>query len=294
MGGLVFSFNGVISTVVLDHITPFRLAQVRSIGAFFILLAIALFIDRESLRAPKKLVPKLAAYGIIGFAAVQAGYFLGIQRGVPLSLVLIIEFTAPIWIALWIKYVRKIYVPASMWGAIALSLLGLILLAQVWNGLSFDLLGLLGALLSAFALTAYFLIGKSFGTSRTALSLTVWGLGMASIAWSSSMPLWNFPFEVFTIDMDLMGVFAGSTLPGWMLILWIIVMGTIVPYLFVISGLRLLSASTSSVIGMLEPVFAGIFAWMWLQQSWNGIQLTGAAVVLVGIYIADRARSVSA
>ena len=294
MGGLIFSFNGVISTVVLDHITPFRLAQVRSIGAFFILLAIALFIDRDSLRAPKKLIPKLAAYGIIGFAAVQAGYFLGIQRGVPLSLVLIIEFTAPIWIALWIKYVRKMYVPASMWGAIALSLLGLILLAQVWNGLSFDLLGLLGALLSAFALTAYFLIGKSFGTSRSAMSLTVWGLGMASLAWSSSMPLWNFPFEVFTIDMDLMGVFAGNTLPGWMLILWIIVMGTIVPYMFVISGLRLLSASTASVFGMMEPVFAGIFAWMWLQQSWNGIQLIGAAIVLIGIYIADRAKSIAA
>ena len=291
MGGLIFSFNGVISTVVLDHITPFRLAQVRSIGAFFILLAIALFIDRESLRAPKKLIPKLAAYGIIGFAAVQAGYFLGIQRGVPLSLVLIIEFTAPIWIALWIKYVRKMFVPGSMWVAIALSLLGLVLLAQVWNGLSFDLIGLLGALFSAFALTAYFLIGKSFGTSRSALSLTVWGLGMATLAWSSSMPVWQFPFEVFTIDMDLQGVFAGNTLPGWVLILWIILMGTIVPYLFVISGLRLLSASTSSVIGMMEPVFAGIFAWIWLEQSWNGIQLIGAVVVLVGIYIADRARS---
>jgi drug/metabolite transporter (DMT)-like permease len=293
MGGLVFSFNGVISTIVLDHISPFRLAQVRSIGAFFILLAIALFIDRDSLRAPKQLIPKLAAYGIIGFAAVQAGYFLGIQRGVPLSLVLIIEFTAPILITLWIKYVRKMYVPGSMWGAIALSLLGLILLAQVWNGLSFDLIGLLGALLSAFALTAYFLIGKSFGTSRSALSLTVWGLGMATLAWSSSMPVWQFPFEVFTIDMDLQGVFAGSTLPGWVLILWIILMGTIVPYLFVISGLRLLSASTSSVIGMMEPVFAGVFAWLWLEQNWNGIQLLGAAVVLVGIYIADRARSVA-
>jgi drug/metabolite transporter (DMT)-like permease len=291
MGSLVFAFNGVISTVVLEHISPFRLAQVRSIGAFVILLTITLIIDRESLKTPKKLIPRLAAYGIIGFAAVQAGYFLGIQRGVPLSLVLIIEFTAPIWIALWIKYVRKMYVPTSMWGAIALSLLGLILLAQVWNGLSFDLIGLLGALFSAFALTAYFLIGKSFGTSRTALSLTVWGLGMASLAWISSMPVWEFPFEVFTIDMDLNGVFAGNTLPGWVLISWIIVMGTIVPYLFVIGGLRLLSASTSSVIGMLEPVLAGIFAWIWLQQSWNGIQLFGAAVVLVGVYIADRARS---
>ena len=293
MGALVFAFNGVISTVVLEHISPFRLAQVRSIGAFVILLAITLIIARPSLRASKKQLPMLAAYGIIGFAAVQAGYFLGIQRGVPLSLVLIIEFTAPIWIALWIKYVRKMYVPTSMWGAIALSLLGLILLAQVWNGLSFDLIGLLGALFSAFALTAYFLIGKSFGTSRTALSLTVWGLGMASLAWISSMPVWEFPFEVFTIDMDLNGVFAGNTLPGWVLISWIIVMGTIVPYLFVIGGLRLLSASTSSVIGMLEPVLAGIFAWIWLEQSWNGIQLIGAAVVLIGIYIADRARSVA-
>jgi len=291
MGSLVFAFNGVISTVVLNHISPFRLAQVRSIGAFFILLAITLVIERHSLKAPKKLIPKLAAYGIIGFAAVQAGYFLGIQRGVPLSLVLIVEFTAPIWIALWIKYVRKSFVPASMWGAIALSLLGLILLAQVWNGLSFDLIGLLGALFSAFALTAYFLIGKSFGTDRTALSLTVWGLGMASLAWVSSMPVWDFPFEVFTIDMDLEGVFAGNTVPGWVLILWIIIMGTIVPYLFVIGGLRLLSASTSSVIGMLEPVLAGVFAWIWLQQSWNGIQLIGAAIVLVGVYIADRARS---
>ena len=293
MGALVFAFNGVISTVVLEHISPFRLAQVRSIGAFVILLAITLIIARPSLKASKKQLPMLAAYGIIGFAAVQAGYFLGIQRGVPLSLVLIIEFTAPIWIALWIKYVRKMYVPTSMWGAIALSLLGLILLAQVWDGLSFDLIGLLGALFSAFALTAYFLIGKSFGTSRTALSLTVWGLGMASLAWISSMPVWEFPFEVFTIDMDLNGVFAGNTLPGWVLISWIIVMGTIVPYLFVIGGLRLLSASTSSVIGMLEPVLAGVFAWIWLQQSWNGIQLFGAAVVLVGIYIADRARSIA-
>ena len=294
MGALVFAFNGVISTVVLDHISPFRLAQVRSIGAFVILLTITLIVERRSLTATKKQLPMLAAYGIIGFAAVQAGYFLGIQRGVPLSLVLIVEFTAPIWIALWIKYVRKSFVPASMWSAIALSLLGLILLAQVWNGLSFDLIGLLGALFSAFALTAYFLIGKNFGTSRSALSLTVWGLGMASLTWLVSMPVWKFPFEVFTIDMDLKGVFAGNTLPGWLLILWIIIMGTIVPYLFVIAGLRLLSASTSSVIGMLEPVLAGVFAWIWLEQSWNGIQLIGAAVVLVGIYIADRARSVAA
>jgi drug/metabolite transporter (DMT)-like permease len=41
---------------------------------------------------------------------------------------------------------------------------------------------------------------------------------------------------------------------------------------------------------MLEPVLAGAFAWVWLAQSWAPIQLSGAAIVLVGIYIADKAK----
>ena len=292
-GALFFSFNGVISTLVLDHLSPFRLTQVRCLGAFTILFLIVASRNFQSLKATRRELPILVLLGIVGFAAVQGGYFLGIQRGVPLSLVLIIEFTAPIWIVLWIKFVQKKAVPNGMWGGIALAFIGLIFIARVWDGLTFDLIGMLGALVSAFAIAVYFLVGSKVGEKRSAQSITVWGLGIAGLTWAIFMPVWQFPFEVFSIDMDLQGVFAGNTLPGWVLILWIILMGTIVPYLFVISGLRLLSASTSSVIGMMEPVFAGIFAWIWLEQSWNGIQLIGAVVVLVGIYIADRARSVA-
>jgi drug/metabolite transporter (DMT)-like permease len=55
--------------------------------------------------------------------------------------------------------------------------------------------------------------------------------------------------------------------------------------------MRVLTASTSSVIGMLEPVIAGAFAWIWFSQSWELIQLIGAATVLFGIYLADRAKT---
>jgi len=41
-------------------------------------------------------------------------------------------------------------------------------------------------------------------------------------------------------------------------------------------------------------VIAGAFAWIWFGQSWDLIQLIGAAIVLVGIYLADRAKTVSA
>ena len=290
LGALFFSFNGVISTLVLDHLSPFRLTQVRCIGAFAILFIVVASRNFQSLKATRREVPTLVLLGIVGFAAVQAGYFLGIQRGVPLSLVLIIEFTAPIWIVLWIRFVRKKAVPGGMWGGIALSFIGLIFIAKVWDGLTFDLLGIIGALISAFALAVYFLVGSKVGQTRSAQSITVWGLGMAGLTWAIVMPVWQFPFDVFTMEMNLQGIFDGTFVPGWVLIAWVILMGTIVPYLFVVGGLRRLSPSTSSVMGMLEPVLAGAFAWIWLAQSWAPIQLGGVAIVLVGIYIADRAK----
>ena len=291
IGAIFFSFNGVIVTLVLDHMTTFRLAQVRAIGTFFLLFLITFIQDHKSLRAERREIPTLIFYGIFGYAMVQLGYFIGISRGVPLSLVLILEFTAPIWIVLWIKFVRKTEVAKDMWVAIALALFGLILVAKVWQGFAFDLIGTLGAIGAAMALAIYFLMSQSLGTKRSAQAMVVWGMGFAGLFWSLVLPIWNFPTEIFTTEINLQGRFSDYSAPGWLLIAYIIIFGTIVPYLFVVGGIRRLSASTSSVIGMLEPVIAGVFAWIWLSQSWSAIQLAGGAIVLIGIYIADRAKS---
>ena len=291
LGALTFSFNGIVSTVVLEHMSAFRLAQIRAISAFAILFSFAFLFRRELLKINRREIPMAIAYGVIGFALVNVGYFLGIERGLPLGLVLVLEFTAAIWIALWIKYVRKGHVGNDMWFAIALALFGLLLVTKIWDGFRFDFLGLVGALGSAFALTGYFLIGEKFGTNRHPIGSTIIGLAVAGAFWAIVLPIWNFPTEVFAMKMDVHGYLAGHMFPGWLLLLWVIVMGTIVPYLFVISGLRLLSASKSSVLGMLEPVFAGVLAWIWLGQSWDLIQLIGATIVLIGIYLADKSKS---
>jgi drug/metabolite transporter (DMT)-like permease len=291
IGAIFFSMNGVVVTLVLDHMTTFRLAQVRALGTFFLLFIFTFIQDRNSLKAERREIPTLIFYGVFGYAMVQLGYFIGISRGVPLSLVLIIEFTAPIWIVLWIKFVRKSVVAKDMWIAIALSLLGLILVAKAWQGFVFDLIGTLGALGAALALAVYFLMSQSQGVKRSAQAMVVWGMGVAGFFWSLVLPIWNFPTAIFTTEINLQGRFSEYSAPGWLLIAYIIVFGTMVPYLFVVGGIRRLSASTSSVIGMLEPVIAGVFAWIWLSQSWSAIQLFGGAIVLVGIYIADRAKT---
>jgi drug/metabolite transporter (DMT)-like permease len=290
LGALLFSFNGVIITLVLDHLTAFRLAQVRAIGSFVLLFIVIFMKSRKSLSATKGEIPTLLLYGVFGFAMVQLGYLISIGRNIPLGLVLIIEFTAPIWIVLWIKFVYKRDVARNMWVGIAASLIGLALVARVWEGLTFDLIGIMGAVGSSITLAFYFLMGERQGAKRSPEAITVWGMGGAALFWLTVLPVWNFPFSIFTESINLQGALDAYQVPGWALLAWVIIPGTMIPYLLVLNGLHLLDASKASVIGMLEPVFGGVFAWIWLSQSWLPIQLVGAIAVLIGIYIADKTK----
>ena len=294
LGALFFSANGIVATVVLEHMQAFRLAQIRPISAAAILATYVLLTRPELIRIQIRQVPYFLIYGIGGFALVNFGYFLGIERGVPLALVLILEFTASIWIALWIRFVRKGFVANEMWVGIALSFIGLILISKAWSGFHFDLIGILGSLGSAFALSFYFLASEKIGGKREPIAKLIFGMGFAGLFWLVVLPPWKFPFAVFTMKMNMSGIADGIVLPGWILIAYVVLLGTVAPYMCVLSGMQSLSASTSSVIGMLEPVIAGIFAWIWFGQSWDVVQLIGATVVLVGIYLADRAKSVTA
>ena len=289
-GALLFSFNGIVSKLVLtSSLSALNLAQVRSTGAFIILFLLIFFRSREKLRVTKKELPQLAFFGVIGIAAVQFLYFMAISR-MHVSFALIIEFTAPIWIVLWIKYVKKRFVPTDMWIAIFLAFIGLLFIAQVWKGRTLDTIGLIAAFLDAIALSIYFLMGEKLTKTRDIQSLTFFGFAFATLTWLIILPIWNFPFEVFSERINMQGIFEGFDTYGWVLIAWIIIFGTIVPYLLVITGLKTLSASTSSVIGMVEPVLVGILAWWWLREAWLPLQIFGGVLVMVGIYIGDRAR----
>lgn len=291
LAAVMFASNGVASKLLLnDHISAWRLAQVRSISTFLILAALIAWRAPKTMRITKREVPRLAALGAFGIAAVNGTYFLAISR-MHVSIALLIEFTAPVWIVLYLRYVRKKHVPNEMWLALFLALLGLAFVAQVWNGLTLDGIGVLAALASAFAVAFFFLAGEGMTEHRDNQSTTMWGFGFAALSWSLIMPIWTFPFDVFTVSIPLEGALDGYNAPGWVLILYVVFIGTVFPYLCVMNGLRNLSASTTSAFGMLEPIFAGIIAWFWFGESWTTIQLIGGVIVIAGIYMADRARS---
>ena len=286
-----FALGGVAAKVLREaDMDAFRLTQIRSTGAGLILLAFAIIKGKDQLRARKEEIKDLILFGIIGVAAVTSFYFFAIKY-LFVSVALIIEFTASIWIALYLKFVKKKHISPIMWLGIACAFFGLVLVSQIWSGSSLHPLGVAVAFADAFALSYYFITAERLTQTRTSLSLMTWGIGVAAIFWAIILPWWTFPFEYLTDSYSLSGNLSEYNAPGWVLLLWIVIIGTVIPYLLTVTGIRELSAGTSSVIGMIEPIFAGVIAWIILNEALSGVQLIGCAVVLLGIYLADKAKA---
>jgi drug/metabolite transporter (DMT)-like permease len=286
-----FALGGVAAKVLREaDMDAFRLTQIRTVGAAIILLTFAVMRGKKQLYARRDELKDLIIFGVVGVAAVTSFYFFAIKY-LYVSVALVIEFTASIWIVLYLRFIKKKQVSPIMWWGIACAFSGLFLLSQIWTGKTLHPLGVAVAFADAFALAIYFLFADRLSQTRTSLSLMAWGLGVAAVFWSLVLPWWNFPFEYLTNTYSLEGNLSNYSAPGWALVLWIIIVGTVIPYLLTVTGIRELSASTGSVIGMIEPLFAGAIAWWLLNEAFNTTQLIGCAVLLTGIYLADKARS---
>jgi len=286
-----FALGGVAAKVLREaDMDAFRLTQIRSTGAALILLIFAFIKGKDQLYARRDELKDLILFGIIGVSAVTSFYFFALKY-LFVSVALIIEFTATIWIALYLRFIKKKHISPIMWLGIVFAFSGLVLVSQIWSSSTLHPIGVAVAFADAFALAYYFLTADRLTRTRSSLSLMTWGIGVAAVFWAIILPWWNFPFEYLTDTYSLSGNLSEYSAPGWALILWIIIIGTVIPYLLTVTGIRELSAGTSSVIGMIEPIFAGVIAWILLNESLSEIQLIGCAVVLFGIYLADKARA---
>jgi drug/metabolite transporter (DMT)-like permease len=103
-------------------------------------------------------------------------------------------------------------------------------------------------------------------------------------------PWWSFPAAALDDRVSLLGNLDGREAPVWLLVAWMIVLGSVVPFLLFVGALRHVAATRVSIVAMLEPVVAIVVAWAWLGEALGGAQLGGAAVVLCGVVLAQTAR----
>jgi drug/metabolite transporter (DMT)-like permease len=286
----LFAINGTVSKVILESgVSSLRLAQVRSTGALLGLGLLVLLLARRTLRVGRGELAFLAVYGVAGLALIQLLYFLSIRR-LPIGIALLIQYLAPLLVALWARYVTHEPVRRRVWAALALALTGLTFVVEIWSGLTLDGWGVAAALAGALAFAAYILMAERAVGRRDPVSLSLYGFLFATLFWALVQPWWTFPFELVDDDVSLLGNVADRTLPIWSLMVWMTVLGTIVPFLLVVGALRHIAATRVGIVAMLEPVVATIVALLWLGESLGPAQLAGGGVVLAGILLAQTAR----
>jgi drug/metabolite transporter (DMT)-like permease len=176
-----------------------------------------------------------------------------------------------------------------VWVALCTALLGLAIVAQVWQGLTLDPLGVAFAVGAMLALVVYYVSADmqvQRPGHRDPVSLTMWGMGAAALFWAIVQPLWTFPVGAFAGSMHLFGQ-SGPEVPATALTAWMVILGTVVPFSLVVVSLQHLRASQASAVGMTEPIFATVIAWIVLGEALTPVQVLGAAIVLGSVLVAE-------
>jgi drug/metabolite transporter (DMT)-like permease len=287
---VLFAVNGAVSKVILSTgLSSPRLSEVRSTGAFVALAVAILALRPRLLRVGRRELAQLALFGVAGLVTVQLFYFLAIHR-LDIGIAVLIQFLAPLLVALWARYVMHEYVRRRIFVALALSLSGLALMVEVWRGVTLDGLGVTYALIAAVAFAVYILLAERAVATRDAFSVSCWGFFFAALFWAIAQPWWTFPRSVPGESVSLHGHLAGVHAPVWALMTWMVVLGTVVPFGLVVGALRHLSATRAGIVSMLEPVVATLIAYAWLGESLSPVQAVGGLVVLAAILLAQSAR----
>jgi drug/metabolite transporter (DMT)-like permease len=286
----LFAFNGSVSKVILDSdLSSLRVTEVRCTGALIGLAGVLLLTRPEAFRTDPRELLVLAAFGLFGVCLVQLFYFLAIHR-LQIGVALLIQYVAPLMVALWARFVFKEHVRRRLWAALLLALGGLSLVVDVWGGVTLNTWGVVFSFAAAITYAFYVLIAERAVGRRDPISLLCYGFFFASLFYAVAQPWWSFPFQIPARSISLEGHLAAWHLPIWALMLWMVVLGTIVPFMLIVGSLQHLRATRVAIVAMLEPVVASVVAYAWLDQTLGVQQLVGGAVVLAGILLAQTAR----
>ena len=95
---------------------------------------------------------------------------------------------------------------------------------------------------------------------------------MASLEWKFIHP----PLEAFRHAYPI-------HVWGW--ILYVGIVGTMIPFGLYLEGINLIRATRASITSTLEPIVAGFLAYSFLGETLEGIQVLGAVMVIAAIVL---------
>ena len=287
VAAFLFALNGSVAKAQIEAgLSAAQVTEIRTLGCAVLLLVFLAITKPSTLKVRKAEVPFLLLFGVLAYALTPFLFFLSVSL-LPVAIAALLAFLAPVLVALWLRFVKHEPVGRGIWVALALVVGGLLLVSQVWSGMTLNPLGVFYGLLTAAALAAYLLLGEEGARRRDVMSLAFWGFAIATVFWSILAPWWNFPWDLMTTTTSMLdGAITG--IPVWSLVLLMIVV-SVVPFVLVLMSLQRIGAQRGGILGTTEPVWAALIAFVLLGEIITPVQGLGGIIVLAGVIVAELA-----
>lgn len=258
-------------------VDPVVLAGARALVAAVLLFAYMVLFRRPELRVPLRGMPFLALFGVVGLAGVHVTYFQAISH-TNVATAILLEYLAPVIVLVFSVLVLGERFTWVLPLGVALSITGCAMVVGAIGGQGLDAsaVGVAWGLAAAVFFASYSLMGK-FATARyTPWTLLTWGLLFASVFWLAYLG-------------GLDRVLALLAHPaGLATVLYMAVFATIVPFAAFLTALHHIDATKAVVTSTVEPVIAGLAAFLLFGEVFTFMQLMGGALVICAIVVVQR------
>jgi drug/metabolite transporter, DME family len=269
LGKAVFTGRMTLAGHAVGYLPPLILAQSRTTISLLILLPILLALAGPAkLRMPLADVGRCLLVGVLGLAASNYFYYLAIQM-TTVAAAIILQYTAPIWVVIYMVGRRQHRLTASVVGAIGLAIVGIAFCVGFFSGntLKIDKLGFLVAQTAALSFAFYNVYGRELVSRYSRWNVVLYALLGAAVFWVFVNP----PWKIVRAHYD------GAQ---WAYMLLFAVVSMLLPFSLYFSGLRHLDPTRAIVTSCLEPVFTILIAALTLGERVGGLQIVGVVAVL--------------
>lgn len=271
---IMWASSGVAGKALFaGGITPFELVQVR-VTVSTLLLAIALGLhSRDLFRIRGKDLGYFLLLGGVAMALVQITYFYAVSK-IQVAAAIFLQYLAPIMVAFFSICFWRERLTLTKFLALVISLAGCYLVVGGYNLhlIQMNRVGILCGLASALCFASYTLFGERGMHRYSPWTVLFYAFLFATFTWHIIYP----PFQYLR---------AGYSLNQWGWLLYISVIGTLIPFALFFIGVNFIRSTRASITATLEPISAGFFAYFFLGEVLEPLQVVGGAMVVGAIVL---------
>lgn len=279
LSAATFGTSGAFAASLLEvGWTPGAAVTARVVTAAFVLAVPALVALRRHRHLLRRGTRTVTVYGLVAVAGCQLAFFNAVEH-LSVAVALLLEYSGALLVVAWLWLRRgQRPRPLTLAGA-GVAVAGLALVLDLAGNRQVDAVGVLWGIAAAVGLAVYFVLSAGTDDALPPIVVAWGGLAVGGVALLAAGAVGVLPIQAPRTDVTLLDLQMSWLVP----VLGLSLVAAVVAYVAGIAAARLLGAKVASFVGLIEVLFAVLFAWLLLGQVLTTVQLVGGALVVAGI-----------